>query len=131
MRTKLVTALLMAGTVVGCATSPPPPPPMAMAPMTPPPAPMMVGPVDGVYKGMAELATDAPKGCVKMTRTQTVSVKKSMFYMMGLKGMVGPDGAVTSTPRRGMSVMGTASGTGLDLTAMKGKCSYHYMLNKA
>ncbi len=131
MRIKLITALLMAGTVVGCASNPPPPPPMAMAPAPAPMAPAMTGPIDGMYKGMADLAADAPKGCAKMTRAQTVRVKNSAFSLMGVKATVGPDGAVTSMTRHMSSVSGTASGSGLDLMAMKGKCSYHYALTKA
>ena len=130
MRSKLIVALLMAGTVVGCASNPPPPPMMAAAP-PPPPPPAMMGPVDGTYKGMAELAADAPATCAKMTRPMTVSVRKNTFTMNTVRATVGPDGAVTSTMRRGMGVMGTANGSMLDLTSMRGKCSYHLMLNKA
>lgn len=134
MRAKIITALLMAGTVVGCASNPPPPPPMAMTP--PPPAPVAAPPAamgssDGMYRGMAELAADAPARCAKMTRTQSVRVRRGAFTLMGMRGMVGPDGAITSTTRRNMSLAGTASGTTLDVTAMKGTCSYHYTLNKA
>ena len=130
MRVKLITALMIAGTVVGCASNPPPPPPMAMTPPPPPPAPVAMGPVDGMYKGMAELASDAPARCAKMTRAQTVRVRRNSFALMGLRGTIGPDGTVTSPTRRGMSLTGTASPTGLDLMAMKGTCSYHYTLTK-
>ena len=131
MRMKLITALLLAGTVVGCASNPPPPPAMAEAPAAPPPAPMAMGPVDGIYKGMAELAADAPRRCAKMTRTQTVRVRNSSFSVMSMRGTVGADGAVTTRATRGGSLSGTASGSGLDLMVMRGTCSYHYSLTKA
>ena len=130
MRTKLITFLLLAGTVVGCASNPPPPPPMAEAPPPPPPAPVMAGPVDGIYKGMATLAEDAPRGCAKMTRTQTLRVRNNSFALMGVKAMIAPDGSITSAARRGTSVTGTASAGNLQLAAMKGKCSYSYALTK-
>ena len=132
MRMKLITALLMAGTVVGCASNPPPPPPMAMAPAAPAPAPapMAMGSADGMYKGMAELASDAPRRCAKMTRAQTVRVRNSAFTLMGMRAMIGPDGTISTTARRGGSLSGTASGSGLDMMAMKGTCNYHYTLTK-
>ena len=130
MRTKLLTFMLLAGTVVGCSSNPPPPPPMTEAPPPAPPAPAARGPVDGMYKGMAELASDAPKGCVKMTRDQTVRVRNNSFVLNGIKATIAPDGSITAPTRRGSSVSGTASATGLDLTSMRGKCSYHYTLTK-
>lgn len=129
MRMKILTALMLTGTVVGCASNPPPPPPMAEAP-APVPAPMMA-PVDGMYKGMAMLGDDAPRRCAKMTKPQTVRVKGNSFMLGGLKAMIGPDGAITAPSRRGVSLMGSASSTGLDLTSVKGKCSYHYTLAKS
>ena len=131
MRIKLITALLLAGTVVGCASNPPPPPPMAEAPPAPPPAPMMtMGSVDGLYKGTATLADGAPRGCAKMTRTQTIRVRNNSFALMGVKAMVGPDGTITSRGRRGSSVMGSAASDAMTVTAMKGKCSYSYAMSK-
>ncbi len=132
MRMKLLTALLMAGTVVGCASNPPPPPP-PMADATPPtpPPPASVGAVDGMYRGMADLADGSGPRCAKMTRTQTVRVRNNAFSLMGVRATIAPDGSVTSASRRGTSVTGTASGTGLDLTTMHGKCNYHYSLTKA
>ncbi len=132
MRMKLLSALLMAGTVVGCSGNPPPPPaPMADTTPAPAPAPAMVGPVDGLYKGMADLADGAGPRCAKMTRTQTVRVRRNSFVLMGVKATIAPDGSITSAARRGTSVTGTASGSGLDLMTMKGACSYHYSLTKA
>jgi hypothetical protein len=49
---------------------------------------------------------------------------------MHVKATIGADGAISATPRRGASVTGTASGTGLDLMAAKAKCTYHYTLTK-
>ena len=133
MRTKILTALLLAGTVVGCATTPPPPPPMAEAPPPPPPAPMMMsGPMTGMYKGMADTAAELPRGCAKMTRPVSVRVMaNNTFTLNGARGMIAPDGTITSRASRGMSLTGMASPTGLDITSMRGKCTYHYMLTKS
>lgn len=132
MRMTVLPFLFLAGTVVGCASKPPPPPPMAEAPPPPPPpAPVALGPVDGIYKGMAELASDAPRSCAKMRREQTVRVRGDSFVLNGIKGTIAPDGSITAPTRRGSSVSGTASATGLDLTSMRGKCSYHYTMTKA
>ncbi len=131
MRSKLLISLLMAGTVVGCASNPPPPPPMAAAPAPmPAPAPMM-GPVDGAYRGTAELAADAPRSCRKMTKMQTVRVRNNSFVMNGVKMTINPDGSLTGSGKRASMMSGTASATGLDVTSMQGKCSYRYTLNKA
>ena len=131
MRMKLVTALLLAGTVVGCASNPPPPPPMAEAPPPPPPAPMMMGPMAGMYRGMSD-TTDLPRGCAKMTRPAAVRVAgNNTFTLNGMRGMIGPDGAISSRPMRGGKLSGMATASGLDVTMMKGKCTYHYMLTKA
>ena len=133
MRVNLVTFLLLAGTVVGCASNPPPaPPPMAMAPEpAPAPAPMMSGPADGVYKGMAELAADAPRRCHKMTATQTVHVRHGAFMLGGMRGKVGPDGGVMAPARHGMSLAGTVNNGTLDVTTMSRGCGYHYSLTRA
>jgi len=132
MRTKLITALLLAGTVVGCAGNPPPPPPMAEAPPPPPPpAPVMSGPMTGMYRGTADASADLPRGCAKMTRPATVRVApNNTFTLAGVRGMIGPDGTITSRPMRGGSLTGMASPTGLDVNVTKGKCTYHYMLAK-
>jgi hypothetical protein len=122
--------MLLAGTVVGCASNPPPPPPMAAVPPPAPPAPVMVGPVDGKYSGMAELTADSAPRCAKMTRKQYVTVRHNSF-IIGVKATIAPDGTVTATARRGNNVAGTASGTGLDLMVTKGKCVYHYTMTKA
>lgn len=130
MRMKLLTALLMAGTVVGCASNPPPPPPPVAEAPTPPPPPPSVGDVSGTYRGMAELADGSGPRCAKLTRAQTVRVRNNAFTLMGLRATIAPDGSITSTGRGG-SVTGMASGTGLDLMTMRGKCNYHYTMTKA
>ena len=131
MRNKFLMSILMAGTVVGCASNPPPPPPMAAAPAPmPAPAPMMMGPVDGVYRGMAELAADAPRSCRKMTKMQTVRVRNNAFVMGKTKVTINPDGSLTAAGRNASMINGTGN-NGLDFTSMQGKCSYHYTLNKA
>ncbi|MBV8912571.1 MAG: hypothetical protein JOZ05_05960 [Acetobacteraceae bacterium] len=58
MRLKIAGVLLIAGTVVGCASNPPPPPPMAAAPEpapAPAPPPPPAAPVAGTYRGNADL----------------------------------------------------------------------------
>ena len=132
MRTKILSALLLAGTVVGCASNPPPPPPMAEAPPPPPPAaPIAMGPMSGMYRGTADASADLPRGCARMTRPATVRVgANNSFTLAGIRGMIGPDGAISSRGRGG-SLSGSASATALDVNVMKGKCSYHYTLNKA
>ena len=129
MRSKVLLALLMVGTVAGCASNPPPPPPpVAEAP--PPPPPPALGDVSGMYKGMADLGPDSPARCPKMTRAQTVRVRNNAFVLMGVRATIGPDGTVTAASRRGVSIAGTVSPTGMDLMTTRGKCSYHYQLSK-
>ena len=132
MRTKILTFILMAGTVVGCASNPPPPPPMAAAPdPTPAPAPAPTGPVAGKYTGTADQATDLPRGCAKMTRPVTVTVRpNNTFVLAGVRGSIGPDGTISSRGRGG-SLSGSGTSAGLDVTATKGKCVYHYQLTHA
>ncbi len=136
MRLKIASFLLMAGTVVGCASNPPPPPPpMAMAPepapMPPAPAPVMSGGTNGVYRGMAELAPEAPRRCRKMTAMQTARVRNGMIALGGMSGKIGPDGTITAAGRRGGGLTGTVSGNTADITTMRGGCSYHYTLTQA
>ena len=134
MRIKLLTVMLMAGTAVGCASNPPPPPMAPMADATPAPAPMAPmasgGAMSGKYTGVADAGT-LPRGCAKMTRPVSVTVRpNNTFSLAGLRGMVGPDGTISSRGRGG-SLSGSATGSGMDVTATKGKCSYHYMLTHA
>ena len=132
MRMKLLTALLMAGTVVGCASNPPPPPPPMADATAPSPTPATTaGDVGGTYRGTADLADGSGPRCAKMTRAQTVRVRNNSFTLMGVKATIAPDGSITSASRRGTSITGMASSTGLDLTAMRGKCNYHYTMTKA
>ncbi|GAC1344741.1 MAG: hypothetical protein NVSMB18_22950 [Acetobacteraceae bacterium] len=131
MRLKIATFLLMAGTVVGCASNPPPPPPMAMAPEpapapAPAPAPMAM---DGTYRGMAELASEAPRNCRKMSATQTARVRHNMITLGGMRGRIGADGAITPVGRGGLS--GSVTGGTAEVTMMKGRCSYHATLTHA
>ena len=128
MRLQIATILLVAGAVVGCASNPPPPPPMAAMPEAPPPPPppAPAGPMAGAYKGMADLGADAPARCAKMTRAQTATVRGTTISLGGMRGKIGADGSVTPIGRSGLT--GTVNGNTADLTAMKGKCSYHYTL---
>ncbi len=133
MRTKILTFVLMAGTVVGCASNPPPPPPMAVAPPPPPPAPVVMGPFDGLYKGVPSLAADAPRNCPKAGKPVAVRVaKNSTFSMMNTVGMIGPDGTITSRPGRGKATLSGSAGNGqLNLTSVRGPCTYTALLTKA
>ena len=131
MKTKILTAMLLAGTVVGCASNPPPPPPMAEAAPMPAPAAPAMGPMAGMYRGMADSSAQ-PRGCAKMTRPTNVRVaSNNTFTLNGMRGMIGPDGAISSRASRGGSLSGTANAGALDVTMTRGKCSYHYTLNKA
>ena len=126
MRLKIASVLLLAGTVVGCASNPPPPPPpMPMAepaPMpAPTPAPMMSS--AGTYKGMADLAGRA-RGCKAPKGVQTARVRGSSIMVAGLRGTVGADGTVS-----GRNLSGTVNGGTADLMVKRGKCSYHYSLS--
>ena len=130
MRTKILTFILMAGTVVGCASNPPPPPPMAAAPPPPPPPPMVMGPFDGVYRGTPTLTAESPARCAKMNRPVTVRVmRNNSFTAMGMRGTIGPDGMVSSTGRGGSLAGNAANGT-LTLTSTKGPCTYTTVLAK-
>ena len=133
MRTNLLSFLLMAGTVVGCASNPPPPP-MAMAepaPVVAPPPLAPFGPMAGKYSGTADQGTELPAGCAKMTRPVTATIGRgNAFTLAGIRGTVNADGAISSRGRGG-SLSGTVTPGGMDVTATKGKCTYHYMLTRA
>ena len=130
MRMKVLSAMLLAATVAACADQAPPPAPPAPPPPPPPPAPMAMGPVDGTYRGTAELAADAPRGCARMTRPTTVRVRNNTFALGGMRATIGPDGSITAPTRRGMSVSGNASGNGMTVMTMRGRCSYTYSFSK-
>jgi len=124
MRLKIAGVLLIAGTVVGCASNPPPPPPMAAMPEpTPAPAPPMAAPASGTYRGMAELTSDQ-KGCRPMRGSQMARIRNNTITVAGMRGRIGPDGSVSG---RGLS--GSVNGGMADLTVTRGRCTYHYTLN--
>ncbi len=125
MRFNIASVLLLAGTVVGCASNPPPPPPPAPEPM-PAPAPMppaVMAPMSGTYRGTAELAGTG-RSCHAPRGTQTARVRNDSIMVAGMRGKIGSDGTVTG---RGLS--GTVNGGNADLTVMRGRCSYHYTLS--
>lgn len=124
MRLKIASVLLLAGTVVGCASNPPPPPPMAPPPEpAPAPAPPQAqAPMNGTYRGMADYSGD-DRRCHAPRGNQTARVRNGSITVAGLRGKIGPDGSVTG---RGLS--GTVNGGTADLTVMRGRCSYHYTL---
>lgn len=124
MRLKIASVLLLAGTVVGCASNPPPPPPPMPEPAPmPAPAPAAMAPTPGTYKGSAMLSAPA-RGCRAPHGMQTARVRGMTITVAGLRGTIGPDGVVT-----GRNLAGTVSGGTADLTVKRGKCSYHYTLN--
>lgn len=130
MRMKLLSALLMAGTVAACASNPPPPPP-APEP-APAPAPAPVGPVAGsVFKGMATVDPSSPKSCHAPRGTQTVKIApNNAFVLSGRKVMIGPDGSLSTAGKTSM-VSGTAAANAIIATVKHGKCTYVYTLNPA
>ena len=135
MRTKLAMFLVLAGGVAGCASNPPPPP-MAMAPEpapmpAPAPAPMTSDAMAGTYKGTVEAGADNGARCRKMGSSATARVRGNGFTLGGMRGKVAPDGTVSSAGRRGSGMTGTLANGTLDTTATMGRCSYHYVLNKA
>src|SRR5207237_52741 len=99
MRLKIAGVLLIAGTVVGCAsnTPPPRPPPMAMAPEpapAPAPPPAMAAPSSGTYRGTAELTSDQ-RGCKPLTGSYTARVRNNTITVAGVRGRIGPDGTIS------------------------------------
>ena len=128
MRLKIMTALLLAGTVVGCASNPPPPPPpMAEAPPPPAPPPAPVS-MDGTYRGTASLADGAPRSCHQMTAPQTARVRNNVINVAGLHATVGADGTIAPVGRN-HQLTGTISNGTADIVIVRGHCSYHYTLN--
>ena len=125
MRLKIAGVLLIAGTVVGCASNPPPPPPMAAAPEpAPAPAPApAAAPASGTYRGTAELTSDQ-RGCRPMRGSVMARVRNNTITVAGMRGRIGPDGTVSG---RGLS--GTVNGGTADVTVTRGHCTYHYTLN--
>ncbi len=122
MRLKLATVLLLAGTVVGCASNPPPPPPMAAAPEpmpAAPPPPMM--PMAGVYRGPG-MATGS-SACRNPRGMQNARVRGNTIMVAGMRGMIGPDGTVT-----GRNLSGTVQGNMADVTVKRGSCSFEYKM---
>lgn len=134
MRAQLAMFLVLAAGVAGCASNPPPPPPMAMAPEPAPmpaPAPMAAGAMDGMYRGTVESGADNAARCRKMAPTASARVRGNMFALGGARGRVAADGTLGSAARRGAGLTGTLANGTLDATTMVGRCSYHYVLNKA
>ena len=134
MRAQLAMFLVLAGGVAGCSSSPPPPP-MAMAPepapmAAPASATMAAGPMDGLYRGTGEGGNGSGRGC-RRPPTATARVRGSAFALGGLRGRVAADGTVSAASRRGGSMTGTVSGSTMDVNETIGRCSYHYVLNKA
>ena len=126
MRLKIASVLLLAGTVVGCASNPPPPPPPMPEPAPmPAPAPAAMAPSTGVYKGMAELS-GRHRGCRAPRGVQTARVRGTTIMVAGMRGTVSPEGAVS-----GRNLSGTVSASNADLMVKRGKCTYHYMLSEA
>ena len=129
MRIQLVAFAILAGSVAGCASPPPPPPPIvAVEPAPAPPPPVAAGPIDGMYKGAAVKTDDSGPRCRRVPATATTRVRNNAFVLGGVRGRVGPDGAVTAASPRGPKMTGTLSGGTLDVTTMTGPCGTHYTL---
>jgi len=128
MRLKLATFLLMAGTIAACSSNPPPPPPMAEAPppavQPPPPTP----PADGLYRGTAQKTSD-DRRCHDLHGNQTARVRNGTVTLMGQRGAVAPDGTIT--PAGHSSLAGSIANGTMDVTANRGRCSYHFTLTHA
>ena len=124
MRLKIASVLLLAGTVVGCASNPPPPAPMPMAadpaPMAAPPAPM--APMAGLYrgKGMASGSSSCrnPKGMM------SARVRGNVITVAGMRGAIGPDGTIS-----GKNLSGTVMGNMADVTVKRGVCMFEYKMS--
>jgi hypothetical protein len=131
MRLQIAGVLLAAMTVVGCSSNPPPPPPMAAmpepAPAPPPPPPM---PATATYRGPAALVSDA-HGCRQLRGTQTAHLSNGVITVAGLRGRVGPDGAITGQNTTGHSISGHVEASLADVTVSRGHCTYHMTLNAA
>ncbi len=128
MRLKIASVLLLAGTVVGCASNPPPPPPMAAAP-EPMPAPAapppMMAPMAGAYRGTGEVQGGS-SACRQPKGRQTAQVRNDMISVAGLRGRIGPDGAIT-----GRNLSGSVTGGTADVMVKRGRCTYHYTLTNS
>ncbi len=122
MRLKLASVLLLAGTVVGCASNPPPPP-MAAAPepmpAAAPPAPMP--PMAGVYRGPG--TAQGSSACRNPRGMQNARVRGNTITVAGLRGTIGPDGTVT-----GRNLSGSVMGNMADVTVKRGSCSFEYKM---
>ena len=124
MRTRWLICALLAAMAPGCASNPPPP--MAEAPPPTPPAA-----VDGTYRGAADLDSDSPSRCRKMTAMQTVRVRNQAFAIAGLRAKIGQDGGITANTRRNNSLSGNADGSKIEVKLTQGPCTYHYDLVKS
>ena len=123
MRLKIASVLLLAGTVVGCANNPPPPPPMAAAPEPMPAAapPPPMAPMAGVYRGPG--MAQGSSACRNPKGMQNARVRGNTIMVLGLRGMIGPDGTVT-----GRNLSGTVMGNMADITVKRGSCSFEYKM---
>lgn len=123
MRLKIATALLLAGTVVGCANNPPPPPPMAAAPEPMPAAapPPPMAPMAGVYRGPG--TASGSSACRNPRGMQNARVRGNVITFMGMRGAIGPDGSIS-----GRNLTGTVMGNMADVTVKRGACSFEYKM---
>lgn len=123
MRLKIASVLLLAGTVVGCASNPPPPPPMAMAPEPAPVAAPMtpMAPMAGVYRGPG--TAQGSSSCRTPRGMQNARVRGNSITVAGMRGTIGPDGTVT-----GKNLSGTVNGNMADITVKRGACMFEYKM---
>lgn len=123
MRLKIASVLLLAGTVVGCASTPPPPPPMAAAPepapMAAPPPPM--APMAGLYRGPG--TASGSSSCRDPKGMMSARVRGNTVMVAGMRGTIGPDGTVT-----GRNLSGNVMGNMADVTVKRGVCLFEYKM---
>ena len=137
MNVKYALFAVLAAGVAGCARNPPPPPPMAMAPE---PAPVAapasapartssVGSVEGVYRGTSEASGTLARTCRAPGPVTVRVLRNNTFTALGMRGRIGPDGAISSTGSDS-TMSGTVQNGTMTLTT-SGRCAYTVNAAKA
>ena len=134
MTAKYALLAILAAGVAGCARNPPPPPPMAMAPepvpMTAPePAPARMSGVEGVYRGTSEAVGTLARSCRAPGPVTVRVLRNNTFTALGMRGRIGPDGAISSTGGASNLSGNVQNGT-MTLTT-SGRCAYTVNATKA
>lgn len=132
MIAKLAMFAVVAAGVGACASNPPPPPPMAMAPEPAPmaaPAPMRMSGVEGVYRGTSEASGTLARGCRAPGPVTVRVLRNNTFTALGMRGRIGPDGAIASAGR-GSALSGNVQGDTMTVSTT-GRCAYNVVATKA